>query len=89
MTRFRLLREEHERSLQSVAIEIPSFIHQETHGDSPCVSLDGPVIFPKLLAAIVMMMIMMPVMTVMPMSNSNHHLSTRWNCQRCKEKQKQ
>jgi hypothetical protein len=53
-------------------------------------SPDGPVIFPKVLAAIVMMVMMiMPVMTVMPMSNSNHHLSTRWNCQRCKEKQEQ
>ena len=69
--------------------KLPSFIHQKTHGKFPCVSLDGPVIVSKRLAAIVVMMIMMPVMPVMRMSNSNYHLSTRWNCQRCKEKQKQ
>ena len=40
------------------------------------------------LAAIVVMMIM-TVVVVMPMSNSDNNLSTRWNCQRCKEKQKQ
>jgi len=36
-----------------------------------------------------MVMMIMPVMPMMRMSNGNHDLSTRWNRQRCKEKQEQ